>query len=85
VIIDGCVECGICERVCPYDAIFMGDDLEYVVDGDQCPSCNRCLDPCPVDAIVPMDHERASLIRDSNKPYVLETWRGQLADPGGTR
>ena len=28
VIIDGCIECGICERVCPYDAIFMSDELE---------------------------------------------------------
>ena len=31
VITDGCIECGICERVCPYDAIFMSDDFEFVV------------------------------------------------------
>ncbi|MDY7106014.1 MAG: 4Fe-4S binding protein [Actinomycetota bacterium] len=53
VITDGCIECGICERVCPYDAIFMSDDFEFVVDGEQCPGCHRCYDPCPVDVIVP--------------------------------
>lgn len=79
LIIDGCIECGICERVCPYDAIFMGDDMEYVVRGIDCPSCNRCLDPCPVDAIVPMDDPRAVKVRESNKPYAVDDWRALVA------
>ena len=83
VIIDGCIECGICERVCPYDAIFMSDDLEYVGDGALCPSCNRCLDPCPVDAIIPMDAPGADAVRDSNRPFVLEDWQSILANQGG--
>ena len=83
VIIDGCIECGICERVCPYDAIFMDSSSEFVVDGAACPSCNRCLDPCPVDAIVPMDDPRATRIRDSNLPFVFDDWRPQLAGRGG--
>ena len=74
VIIDGCIECGICERVCPYDAIFMSDDLEYVVDGEQCPGCRRCEDPCPVNVIIPMDTARAVAVRDSNKPFMFEAW-----------
>lgn len=84
VIIDGCIECGICERVCPYDAIFMSDDLEYVVQGIDCPSCNRCLEPCPVDAILPMDDPRAAKVRESNKPYVLDDWQALVA-AGGKR
>ena len=83
VIIDGCVECGICERVCPYDAIFMSDDFEFVVDGERCPGCHRCLKPCPVDTIVPMDDPRAARVRESNKPHVLERWREVLAAQGG--
>lgn len=79
VIIDGCIECGICERVCPYDAIFMGDDMEYVVRGIDCPSCNRCLDPCPVDAILPMDDPRAVKVRESNKPYAVDDWQSLVA------
>jgi len=75
VIVEGCIECGICERVCPYDAIFMSDDLEYVVRGVDCPSCNRCLEPCPVDAILPMDDPRAAKVRASNTPFVLEDWQ----------
>ncbi len=74
VIIDGCIECGICERVCPYDAIFMSDDLEYVVDGEQCPGCRRCEDPCPVNVIIPMDDPRAAAVRDSNRPFMFEAW-----------
>lgn len=85
VILDGCIECGICERVCPYDAIFMGDDLEYVVDGEKCPGCHRCLEPCPVDTIVPMDDARATRIRASNLPYVLDGWERILAEQGGKR
>ncbi len=88
VIIDGCIECGICERVCPYDAIFMSDELEYVVDGALCPSCNRCLDPCPVDTIVPMDDPRAVRVRESNRPFVFEGWQDPLEqqpEPGGAR
>lgn len=79
VIIDGCIECGICERVCPYDAIFMSDDMEYVVKGIDCPSCNRCLEPCPVDAILPMDDPRAAKVRESNKPYAVDDWRSLVA------
>ena len=74
VIIDGCIECGICERVCPYDAIFMSDEFEFVVEGEKCPGCHRCLDPCPVDVIIPMDDPRAVKIRDSNKPFVFHDW-----------
>lgn len=74
VIIDGCIECGICERVCPYDAIFMSDDFEFVVDGEKCPGCHRCKDPCPVDTIIPMDDPRASGIRDSNRPFTFAAW-----------
>jgi len=60
----------------------MSGDLEYVVGGEQCPSCNRCLDPCPVDAIVPLDDPRASRVRDSNQPFVLEYWQDLLAQQG---
>lgn len=83
VIIEGCIECGICERVCPYDAIFMSDDFEFVVDGSLCPSCNRCLDPCPVDAIIPMDAPGAETVRDSNKPFILDDWESILTAQGG--
>ena len=75
VIVDGCIECGICERVCPYDAIFMSDSFEFVVDGSKCPSCGRCLDPCPVHTIIPMDDSKAVKVRSSNQPYMFEQWR----------
>ncbi len=82
VIIDGCIECGICERVCPYDAIFMSDEFEFVVEGEKCPGCHRCFDPCPVDTIVPMDHPAADAVRESNKPFVFEAWDNAVTTGG---
>lgn len=84
VIIEGCIECGICERVCPYDAIHMSDSFEYVVDGAKCPGCHRCLDPCPVDTIVPMTHPKANLVRESNRPLMYPDWENQVRTRGGT-
>ena len=83
MIIEGCIECGICERVCPYDAIFMSDELEFVVNGELCPGCHRCYDPCPVDTIVPMDDPRALAIRASNAPFTMANWRDVPSPQGG--
>jgi polyferredoxin len=41
---DGCTKCGICEKVCPTDAISI-DDLK--VDSGECIDCLRCMYECP--------------------------------------
>lgn len=46
-----CQQCGICEAVCPKQAIFLKrlDDgtHEVVVDDDKCIRCKRCVACCP--------------------------------------
>ncbi|MDH4211298.1 MAG: 4Fe-4S binding protein [candidate division WOR-3 bacterium] len=41
---EGCTECGICEKVCPTDAISIE---KMKVDSGECIDCLRCLYECP--------------------------------------
>ena len=43
---DKCIECGLCERLCRFDAIH-----DYVIDPVSCEGCGFCSHICPVDAI----------------------------------
>ena len=45
-----CIGCGLCEQVCPNDAIEVQGGIA-VIDYDRCTSCGQCMDVCPVDAI----------------------------------
>jgi MinD superfamily P-loop ATPase len=44
-----CDRCGICERVCRFDAIIPGE--KYGVDQYACEGCNACVVSCPRNAI----------------------------------
>jgi len=45
-----CVSCGICSKVCPYDAIKMVNDYP-VFDESKCESCFTCFNKCPTKSI----------------------------------
>jgi len=44
---DKCIECGLCIKNCPVNAI--SDD--YVVNNEVCTRCNSCIEVCPKNAI----------------------------------
>lgn len=51
---DICTSCGLCEPVCPNQAI-SEDDLIYVIDSSKCTECieqsdssPKCLKVCPI-------------------------------------
>ena len=52
---DECIYCGICEEMCPPQAISITqktpEDREIKVDEDKCVYCQVCKRACPVDAI----------------------------------
>ncbi|MCL4148266.1 UNVERIFIED_CONTAM: hypothetical protein GTU68_011930 [Idotea baltica] len=49
-ITDLCTACGICERVCPTNAI-TGHDERFHIEPDLCINCSVCGVYCPFDAI----------------------------------
>jgi len=61
-ITDECINCDVCEPVCPNEAIYMGPEI-YHIDPDLCTECKghftkpQCQLVCPVDCI-PLDELR---------------------------
>lgn len=57
IIPELCKSCGICEEVCPYNAITVDvkKKTEAVVNTAACAGCGTCAAECPFDAIV-MNH-----------------------------
>ena len=57
-ITDQCINCDVCEPVCPNGAISMGEEI-YVIDPARCTECvghfdkPQCQEVCPVDCIPP--------------------------------
>jgi len=46
---ENCLDCGICEKICPADNIVIRDGrVEF---GNNCYLCLRCINQCPVEAI----------------------------------
>lgn len=47
----GCIACGKCVKVCPYDAASITDNVSRI-DLDKCTACGLCVAPCPTKTIV---------------------------------
>lgn len=45
-----CTSCGLCQRICIYDAAVESDG-SYAVLPERCDGCGLCVELCPVDAI----------------------------------
>ena len=43
----GCIGLGSCVRICPFDALSMGDDGLPVVNEQRCTGCGNCVRTCP--------------------------------------
>ena len=50
VIKDKCTGCGVCVKVCPYDAVEMKDGIAEI-DLHKCTLCSTCVEKCPVSCI----------------------------------
>ena len=61
MITDQCINCDVCEPVCPNQAIYQGEEI-YHIDPARCTECTghfdepQCRGVCPVDCI-PLDPE----------------------------
>jgi len=52
-----CIKCGICQTVCPDDAVFVKDD-QYAINYDYCKGCGICAHECTADAIEMVQEEK---------------------------
>ena len=46
----GCIGCAKCQKVCPHEAITVGNNLAFISD-DKCKLCRKCVEVCPTNAI----------------------------------
>jgi NAD-dependent dihydropyrimidine dehydrogenase PreA subunit len=46
-----CNQCGVCQSVCPVEAISVDANGAYVIDESTCIDCGVCVDSCPQQAI----------------------------------
>lgn len=46
-----CIGCGICEDVCPEEAIVVNEDGVAEIDHEKCNLCETCADVCTQEAI----------------------------------
>ena len=62
-ITEECINCDVCEPVCPNQAIYMGEQI-YEINPELCTECvghfeiPQCVDICPIDCI-PKDESYA--------------------------
>ncbi|MBF2760217.1 MAG: YfhL family 4Fe-4S dicluster ferredoxin [Ectothiorhodospiraceae bacterium AqS1] len=90
-ITDECINCDVCEPVCPNEAISAGEEF-YVIDPDRCTECvghhdqPQCVQVCPVDCI-PKDPDcletQAELEAKYRRLVGLDKSPEQAIDPEG--
>lgn len=57
IITDECINCDVCEPLCPNTAIYQGESI-YEIRPDHCTECvghfsePQCITVCPVDCII---------------------------------
>lgn len=59
----GCLGCGTCVEVCPFDAMEMSENGLPVVREEKCTGCGKCVEACPRDIIVLAPEENGVHIR----------------------
>jgi len=76
-----CAGCGVCEEVCPVEAVRVSDGVAHI-DQDRCNECEACVEACPNEAILvviePVE-EKAISLREQPAPEVT------LAEPHRTK
>lgn len=77
IITDECINCDVCEPVCPNEAIYQGEEI-YEIDPDLCTECvghfdtPQCQTVCPVDCI-PVDPKRRESEQQLREKYIRIT------------
>ncbi|HWK55612.1 MAG TPA: YfhL family 4Fe-4S dicluster ferredoxin [Hyphomicrobiales bacterium] len=74
LITDECINCDVCEPVCPNQAIHMGPEI-YEIDHRRCTECvghfdtPQCVQVCPV-ACIPLDPDHPETEAELKAKYL---------------
>ncbi|MBN2655350.1 MAG: Fe-S cluster domain-containing protein [Nitrospirae bacterium] len=69
----GCLGYGTCVRVCPFDALHMGDNGLPVVDIQKCTGCRKCEEACPKNVIEVLPASKMVLVACHSKDKGADT------------
>ena len=58
----GCLGCGTCFDVCPFDAIEMVNGIA-VIDKEKCTACMKCIDICPKGIIELVPYDKKYIVK----------------------
>lgn len=71
-----CIGCRKCERVCPFGAITVENNLSYI-DFNKCKMCRKCVDECPTHAIkavnFPVKLPKPEIVAESTESIKIKT------------
>jgi ferredoxin len=76
-----CAGCGVCEDVCPVEAVRVSDGVARI-DQDRCNECEACVEACPNEAILVViepAEEKAISLRE--QPVTTRSSEVALAEP----
>lgn len=62
----GCIACHMCEKVCPFDAIHVENNVA-VIDYDKCRNCMLCVEKCPTKVITSAFSKRKKAVINPEK------------------
>lgn len=65
---DKCIQCGLCEESCRFNAIH-----NFEVNAFECEGCGVCVEICPVKAIAMADHSSGELMLYSGNGMLFST------------
>lgn len=84
MITDECINCDVCEPVCPNQAITQGE-LIYEINPDRCTECQghyeepQCVSVCPVSCI-PVNPDHVETVEQLMSKYHLLLLQGDKPD-----
>lgn len=72
-IMENCIACGVCAKVCPNDAISIDIEVKfdgrrflksYILDYSKCDSCMKCVEKCREGSMVKVEGEKPEGVYD---------------------
>jgi ferredoxin len=85
-ILDTCINCDVCEPVCPNRAIALGAVI-YTIDAARCTECvghyatPQCMEVCPVECIIADPEHAESRETLLDKYHALTAQQGHKLEP----